>query len=162
MLYAYGLGIPLITNPFGESIATGVFDLPLTILWVLIVVNAINLIDGIDGLASGAVFIAAVTLWFVGRTNGDFYVMFVASIIVGATFGFLRYNFPPAKVFMGDTGSGFLGLLLAAVALLGEPKRDRGHHAALPIGCSGSADLGQCHRIRATRRRRAIGVPRRQ
>ena len=54
VLYAYGLGIPLITNPFGESIATGVFDLPLTILWVLIVVNAINLIDGIDGLSPRA------------------------------------------------------------------------------------------------------------
>jgi len=118
VLYAYGLGIPLISNPFGDAIATGVFNLPLTILWVLVVVNAINLIDGIDGLASGAVFIAAVTLWFVGRTNGDFYVMFVASAIIGATFGFLRYNFPPAKVFMGDTGSQFLGLLLAAVALL--------------------------------------------
>lgn len=118
VLYAYGLGIPLLTNPFGDAIATGVFDLPLTIIWVLVVVNAINLIDGIDGLASGAVFIAAVTLWFVGRTNGDFYVMFIASTIIGATFGFLRYNFPPAKVFMGDTGSGFLGLMLAAVALL--------------------------------------------
>lgn len=118
VLYAYGLGIPLLTNPFGDPIATGVFDLPLTIIWVLVVVNAINLIDGIDGLATGAVFIAAVTLWFVGRTNGDFYVMFIASTIIGATFGFLRYNFPPARVFMGDTGSGFLGLLLAAVALL--------------------------------------------
>ncbi len=118
VLYAYGLGIPLLTNPFGEAIETGIFDLPLTIIWVLVVVNAINLIDGIDGLATGAVFIAAVTLWFVGRTNGDFYVMFVASTMIGATFGFLRYNFPPARVFMGDTGSGFLGLLLAAVALL--------------------------------------------
>ena len=119
VLYLYGLGIPLVTNPFGDAaINTGMFNLPLTVLWVLVVVNAINLIDGIDGLASGAVFIAAVTLWFVGRTNGDFYVMFVASLIVGATFGFLRYNFPPARVFMGDTGSGFLGLLLAAVALL--------------------------------------------
>jgi UDP-GlcNAc:undecaprenyl-phosphate GlcNAc-1-phosphate transferase len=118
VLYAYGLGIPLLTNPFGDAIATGVFDLPLTIIWVLVVVNAINLIDGIDGLATGAVFIAAVTLWFVGRTNGDFYVMFIAATLIGATFGFLRYNFPPARVFMGDTGSGFLGLLLAAVALL--------------------------------------------
>jgi len=55
VLYAYGLGIPLISNPFGESIATGVFDLPLTILWVLIVVNAINLIDGTEYIAAGAV-----------------------------------------------------------------------------------------------------------
>lgn len=118
ILYAFGLGVPLLTNPFGEAIVTGPFDLPLTIVWVLIVINAINLIDGIDGLASGVVLVASVTLWFVGRTNGDFYVMFIASCLIGATAGFLRYNFPPAKVFMGDTGSGFLGLLLAAVALL--------------------------------------------
>ncbi len=118
VLYAYGLGVPLLTNPFGDPIETGVFNLPLTIIWVLVVVNAINLIDGIDGLATGAVFIAGVTLWFSARTSGDFYVMFIASAVIGATFGFLRYNFPPAKVFMGDTGSGFLGLLLAAVALL--------------------------------------------
>lgn len=122
VLWAHGLGIPLISNPFGEAFQTGILDLPLTLIWVLVVVNAINLIDGIDGLASGAVFIAAVTMWFVGRTNGDFYVMFVTAIITGATFGFLRYNFPPARVFMGDTGSGFLGLLLAAVALLENSK----------------------------------------
>ena len=122
ILWAYGLGVPLLTNPFGEAIATGPFDLPLTIIWVLVVINAVNLIDGIDGLATGAVFIAAVTLWFVGRTDGDFYVMFVASSIIGATFGFLRYNFPPARVFMGDTGSGFLGLMMAAVALLENSK----------------------------------------
>lgn len=122
VLYAYGLGIPLITNPFGDPIATGLFNLPLTIIWVLVVVNAINNIDGIDGLAAGSVFIAAVTLWFVGRSNGNFYVMFIASAMIGATLGFLRYNYPPAKVFMGDTGSQFLGLLLAAVALLENSK----------------------------------------
>jgi len=118
VLHAFGFGVPLISNPFGEPIVSGVFDLPLTILWVVVVVNAINLIDGLDGLAAGAVFIASVTLWFVGRTHADFYVMFISSGVIGATFGFLRYNFPPARVFMGDTGSQFLGLVLAAIALL--------------------------------------------
>ncbi|HEX5630917.1 MAG TPA: MraY family glycosyltransferase [Acidimicrobiia bacterium] len=118
VLYMFGLGIPLVTNPFGEPLETGFLNLPLTIIWVLVVVNAINNIDGVDGLAAGAVLIASVTLWYVGRTNGDFYVMFIASAVIGSTAGFLRYNYPPAKVFMGDTGSQFLGLLLAAVALL--------------------------------------------
>jgi UDP-GlcNAc:undecaprenyl-phosphate/decaprenyl-phosphate GlcNAc-1-phosphate transferase len=91
---------------------------PLTVLWVLVMVNAINLIDGLDGLASGAVLIASMSLWWVARTHGDFYVMFVSSLMAGATLGFLRYNFPPARVFMGDTGSNFLGLVLAAASLL--------------------------------------------
>jgi UDP-GlcNAc:undecaprenyl-phosphate GlcNAc-1-phosphate transferase len=64
------------------------------------------------------VLISSASLWFVGRSHNDFYVMFVSSCLIGATIGFLRYNFPPARVFMGDTGSQFLGLVLAAVSLL--------------------------------------------
>jgi UDP-GlcNAc:undecaprenyl-phosphate GlcNAc-1-phosphate transferase len=118
ILVWFGYGVPLITNPFGGSFSSGVFNAPLTVLWVVIVINAINLIDGLDGLASGAVLIAAMSLWWVSRTHGDFYVMFLSALMIGATFGFLRYNFPPARVFMGDTGSHFLGLVLAATALL--------------------------------------------
>jgi UDP-GlcNAc:undecaprenyl-phosphate/decaprenyl-phosphate GlcNAc-1-phosphate transferase len=117
-LVLFGYGVPLITNPFGESFSSGVFNAPLTVLWVLIVINAINLIDGLDGLASGAVLIASMSLWWVAHTHGDFYVMFLSSLMAGATLGFLRYNFPPARVFMGDTGSHFLGLVLAATSLL--------------------------------------------
>jgi UDP-GlcNAc:undecaprenyl-phosphate GlcNAc-1-phosphate transferase len=118
VLVLFGYGVPTITNPFGEPIASGIWNTPITVAWVLVVANAINLIDGLDGLATGAVFIASVTLWFVARTHADFYVMFLASLLIGATLGFLRYNFPPARVFMGDTGSQFLGLVLAAVTLL--------------------------------------------
>ncbi|TMQ67431.1 MAG: undecaprenyl/decaprenyl-phosphate alpha-N-acetylglucosaminyl 1-phosphate transferase [Candidatus Eisenbacteria bacterium] len=118
VLASFGFGIPFVTNPFGGQFATGFMDGPLTVLWVLGVMNAINLIDGLDGLASGVVLIASLTLWYVGRAHGDFYVMFFASPAIGATLGFLRFNFPPARVFMGDTGSQFLGLLLAAMSLL--------------------------------------------
>jgi UDP-GlcNAc:undecaprenyl-phosphate GlcNAc-1-phosphate transferase len=118
VLAHFGYGVPLLTNPMGGEVATRWFDIPLTVLWVVAVVNAINLIDGLDGLASGVVLIAAMTLWWVGRTHQDFYVMFLAAPLAGATFGFLRYNFPPARVFMGDTGSQFLGLALAAISLL--------------------------------------------
>jgi len=117
-LVLFGYGVPLITNPFGESFASGIMNAPLTVLWVLVVINATNLIDGLDGLASGAVLIASMSLWWVARTHGDFYVMFLSSLMAGATLGFLRYNFPPARVFMGDTGSHFLGLTLAAISLL--------------------------------------------
>ena len=118
VLVHFGYGVPLLTNPFGAPLDLGVLSGPLAVVWVLLVVNAINLIDGLDGLASGVVLIAAATLWWVGRTHSDLYVMFIASLLIGSTLGFLRWNFPPARVFMGDTGSHFLGLTLAAVALL--------------------------------------------
>ena len=118
VLVHFGYGVPLLTNPFGAPISLGFLSGPLAVVWVLLVVNAINLIDGLDGLASGVVLIAAATLWWVGRTHTDFYVMFIASLLIGSTLGFLRWNFPPARVFMGDTGSHFLGLTLAAASLL--------------------------------------------
>jgi UDP-GlcNAc:undecaprenyl-phosphate GlcNAc-1-phosphate transferase len=118
VLVLFGYGVPAITNPFGETIVSGALSAPLTVAWVLLVINAINLIDGLDGLAAGVTLIASVTLWWLGRTHQDFYVMFIAALLIGATLGFLRYNFPPARVFMGDTGSHFLGLALAAVTLL--------------------------------------------
>ena len=118
ILMAFGYGVPLVSNPFGLPIAAGAWSGPLAVVWVVIVINAINLIDGLDGLASGVVLIAAATLWWVGRGHGDFYVMFIASLLIGTTAGFLVFNFPPAKIFMGDTGSHFLGLVLAAASLL--------------------------------------------
>jgi UDP-GlcNAc:undecaprenyl-phosphate/decaprenyl-phosphate GlcNAc-1-phosphate transferase len=118
ILYAFGYGVPVLTNPFGGSIGAGVLNLPLTVLWVVVVINAINLIDGLDGLAAGVVLIACTTLWFAARAHSDFYIMFLASPLIGAMLAFLRFNFPPAKIFMGDTGSQFLGLALAAISLL--------------------------------------------
>lgn len=119
ILVRFGYGIPMISNPFGAPIPSGPFNPFLTIGWVVLVMNAINLIDGLDGLAAGVVMISAITLWWVGRVRvEDFYIMFVASLVIGATVGFLRYNFPPARIFMGDTGSQFLGLVLSAVTLL--------------------------------------------
>jgi len=122
ILTRFGLGIPLISLPFRGGLATGLFNVPLTIGWVLIVTNAINLVDGLDGLAAGAVFIASMSLWWIGRSHMDIYVMFVTAALAGATLGFLRFNFPPARIFMGDTGSHFLGLALATVSLIDNRK----------------------------------------
>ncbi len=118
ILVSFGYSVPLVTNPFGAPVTAGWWGGPLGVIWVVVVINAINLIDGIDGLASGVVLIAAATLWWVGRGHMDFYVMFIASLLIGTTAGFLVYNFPPARIFMGDTGSLFLGLVLAAASLL--------------------------------------------
>lgn len=136
-LTLFGYGVPQLTNPFGGPIALGWLSLPLTVLWVLVVTNAINLIDGLDGLSSGVVGIAAASMWIVGRTHEDFYVMFVAALLIGATAGFLCWNFPPAKVFMGDTGSQFLGLTLAAVSLLENRKGTAAVTLLLPLVAMG-------------------------
>ncbi|HEY3216962.1 MAG TPA: MraY family glycosyltransferase [Candidatus Eisenbacteria bacterium] len=137
VLAGFGFGIPALTNPFGGQLVTGVYNLPLTVAWVLIVTNAINLIDGLDGLASGVVLITSVTLWYVGRTHSDFYVMFLTAPLIGATLGFLRFNFPPARVFMGDTGSQFLGLLMAAVSLVENRKGTATITLLLPLVAMG-------------------------
>lgn len=118
ILVAFGYGVPLVTNPFGAPVAAGWWSGPIAVVWVVIVINAINLIDGLDGLASGVVLISSATLWWVGRGHYDFYVMFIASLLIGTTAGFLVFNFPPARIFMGDTGSHFLGLVIAAASLL--------------------------------------------
>jgi UDP-GlcNAc:undecaprenyl-phosphate GlcNAc-1-phosphate transferase len=129
----FGLGIPVVALPFVGEIGTGFMNLPLTITWVLLVTNAINLIDGLDGLAAGTVFIASMTLWWVGRSHADVYVMFMTAALAGATLGFLRYNFPPARVFMGDTGSQFLGFTLAAVSLIDNRKQAAAITLLLPL-----------------------------
>ncbi len=132
-LSLFGFGVPVLTNPFGPAIQTGWMNVPLTVLWVLAVTNAINLIDGLDGLAAGVVAIACGALWVAARWHQDFYVMFVASLVLGACGGFLRWNFPPATVFMGDTGSQFLGLVMAAVSLLENRKGTAAVTLLLPL-----------------------------
>lgn len=133
VLFAHGFGVPAITNPFGPAVVSGAFNLPLTIAWVVLVVNAVNVIDGLDGLAAGVVLIAALALWWVGHEHANLYVMFICSGLIGAMLGFLPYNFPPAKVFMGDTGSQPLGLLLAAVSLLENSKSTATVTLLLPL-----------------------------
>jgi len=132
-LTVFGYGVPLLSNPFGEPIATGLWSLPLTVLWVVVLTNAVNLIDGLDGLAAGIVAIACATLWATARHHGDFYVMFIAALLLGACGGFLWWNRPPARVFMGDTGSQFLGLTLSALSLLENRKGTAALTLLLPI-----------------------------
>jgi UDP-GlcNAc:undecaprenyl-phosphate/decaprenyl-phosphate GlcNAc-1-phosphate transferase len=87
-------------------------------LWMLIVTTSFNLIDGLDGLASGLALIAAVSFAVAGFTFGEPLVVAVSLVVCGAVLAFLRYNFPPATIFMGDSGSLFLGLLFGLVSLL--------------------------------------------
>ena len=92
-------------------------DLALTVLWVVAVTNAVNLIDNMDGLASGVAAISALAFFVIAARQGDYLVGSLALAVSGASAGFLRHNFPPAKIFLGDSGSLLLGFLLAALGL---------------------------------------------
>ena len=88
-----------------------------TFIWMLFIINAFNLLDIVDGLTSGLVIIISLTLFIISLINKDVFSGVVLAAIIGAHLGFLKYNYPPAKIYMGDTGSLFSGFLLAAVAI---------------------------------------------
>jgi UDP-GlcNAc:undecaprenyl-phosphate GlcNAc-1-phosphate transferase len=91
--------------------------LPLSVLWLLATTNAFNLIDIMDGLSAGTAAVAALTLFAIAVLGGDFQAATLLMALSGACLGFLRYNFQPARIYMGDTGSTFLGFLLGALAM---------------------------------------------
>jgi UDP-GlcNAc:undecaprenyl-phosphate GlcNAc-1-phosphate transferase len=121
ILFKYGFRIEFITNPF----LGGTIHFPLalsfliTLLWIVALTNAINLIDGLDGLAAGLVIIASSVLFLVTLGRPDPITTFLCVIIMGSSLGFLRYNFYPARIFMGDAGSMLLGFALAAMGTIG-------------------------------------------
>lgn len=114
-----GLQIDFINLPFGGQIEFGILSIPITIIWIIGITNAINLIDGLDGLAAGVSSIALITLSIMAIIMGDPFVIATAAILAASSLGFLFFNFHPAKIFMGDTGSLFLGYMIAVLALLG-------------------------------------------
>ncbi|MGD0887451.1 MAG: MraY family glycosyltransferase [Thermodesulfovibrionales bacterium] len=105
VIYSFGIRITVITSPFGAPIMLGWAGLPVTVLWIVIVTNAVNRIDGLDGLAAGT----------------------------GSLAGFLFYNFAPASIFMGDSGSLFIGLCLGAISILSSHKTTAMTTIMIPI-----------------------------
>ncbi len=104
-------------------------DLALTVFWMIGIINAFNLLDIMDGLAAGVGLISAVFLMIVALLNGDATIAFMLAALAGGLLGFLRYNFHPAVIYMGDSGALFLGLMLGALAMTGE--YTEGHHISL-------------------------------
>ncbi|KMY29161.1 glycosyltransferase family 4 protein [Lysinibacillus xylanilyticus] len=119
VIFVGGIQIDMITLPFVGELNFGFLSIPLTIIWIVGITNAINLIDGLDGLAAGVSTIALITLAIMAIIMGNMFVLAIAAILAAATFGFLFYNFHPAKIFMGDTGALFLGFMISVLALLG-------------------------------------------
>lgn len=106
----------------GQIVLSPWVGIPLTVIWIVAIINAVNLIDGLDGLAAGISGIAALTLGIVAMGEGMTAQAHMAFALLGCSLGFLIYNFHPASIFMGDTGSMFLGYALAVISLMGTAK----------------------------------------
>ncbi len=122
VLILFGVRIEWLTNPFGDMLYIDYFSVPVTIMWVVSLTNTVNLIDGLDGLAAGVSTIASVTILMVALQQNFWTVAILTAALAGSAMGFLQHNFNPAKIFMGDTGSMFLGYMLAGVSILGAVK----------------------------------------
>ncbi|MDR0293981.1 MAG: undecaprenyl/decaprenyl-phosphate alpha-N-acetylglucosaminyl 1-phosphate transferase [Oscillospiraceae bacterium] len=119
----YGLRVNVFTNPalfFGEqTIILGVFDIPVTVLWIVGITNAVNLIDGLDGLAAGVSGIASLSMLLIALATGNPAAALLTASLAGGCLGFLPYNFNPARLIMGDCGALFLGYILSCASILG-------------------------------------------
>ncbi|MDP4088315.1 MAG: MraY family glycosyltransferase [Bacillota bacterium] len=136
VLIAMGLRIGTLTNPFGDIVPflnVGILSIPLTIIWVIGITNALNLIDGLDGLAAGVALISCLTILFIAITKDRTGAALLTAILSGAIAGFLPYNFNPASIFLGDTGAQLLGFLLAAISIEGAIKSATVFSIVVPI-----------------------------
>ncbi len=106
-----------VTLPLAGNIELGLAAVPVTVFWIVAVTNAFNLIDGLDGLAAGVGALVYGVSFVIAHRYGHVYLMVLAAIMAGSLPAFLRYNFPPARIFLGDTGSLFIGFIIAVVSL---------------------------------------------
>jgi UDP-GlcNAc:undecaprenyl-phosphate GlcNAc-1-phosphate transferase len=124
------LGLPVI---FGSFSLPWFFGLPLTVLWVVAITNAFNLIDGLDGLAAGSALFSTMVVFVVSLVNHSFLGSLMSVTLAGSIVGFLRFNFNPATIFLGDSGSLFIGFMLSALALAGAQKAPTFVAVAIPV-----------------------------
>ncbi|MBD3306526.1 undecaprenyl/decaprenyl-phosphate alpha-N-acetylglucosaminyl 1-phosphate transferase [candidate division KSB3 bacterium] len=122
IIYFLGFQSQLITIPFVGSGSLGVLGFPVTILWIVGVTNAINFIDGVDGLAGGVGLFSVSTMFILALFLQSTLTACFAAALAGGLLGFLLYNFAPASIFMGDSGSLFVGFTIAAISLYGSQK----------------------------------------
>jgi UDP-GlcNAc:undecaprenyl-phosphate/decaprenyl-phosphate GlcNAc-1-phosphate transferase len=133
MLFAGGLRILDLPVLFGAHQFSWFTGLPLTILWVMAITNAFNLIDGLDGLAAGSALFSTLVVFVVALLGNLSLISLITVALAGAILGFLRYNFNPATIFLGDCGSLFIGFMLSALALYGAQKAPTIIAVAIPV-----------------------------
>lgn len=126
------ISVPFITETFKiDSSVTSSF---ITIVWIVVITNAINLTDGLDGLSSGITLISSISLLIIFSLNASpIIAIILITALIGALLGFLPFNFAPAKTFIGDTGSNFLGFMLAIISILGVAKTYTAIVIVLPV-----------------------------
>ena len=120
-----GVRIDTVTNPFSSTnvlLDLGYFSIPITVFWIVGIINTLNLIDGLDGLSAGVAMISSLSLMFVAGKFGLTSIIILSATVAGACLGFLPFNFNPAKIFMGDTGAMFLGFMMAVISIEGVMK----------------------------------------
>lgn len=133
MLFAGGLRILDLPLLFGAQHFSWMVGLPLTIFWVIAITNAFNLIDGLDGLAAGSALFSTLVMFVVAVLGNSSLISLITLALAGAVLGFLRYNFNPATIFLGDCGSQFVGFMLSALALYGAQKTPTIIAVAIPL-----------------------------
>lgn len=156
-----GLRITYLKDPFGADFwHLGWWGAPLTMVWLVAVMNVINLADGLDGLAAGITAIVSGTMLLGAiQSHQEPVAVMGAAALMGATLGFLPYNFPPAKIFMGDAGALFLGFTLATTAVQGMAKGAAAVALAVPTLALGVPILDTAFAIvRRARRHQSIGT----
>lgn len=131
LIIGFGFQIRMVSNPFGTSpVDLGWLSIPLTFFWVVGITNALNIVDGLDGLASGVSAIAGLAIFAIACKNQHPMAAFLSLILVGDVLGFLVYNFHPASIFLGDSGSLFLGFWLSFLSVQGIQSKQ---HPVVPI-----------------------------
>ena len=124
VVFAGDIKIDVFTNPNFLSdnpywVLPEWLSVTLTVIWIVLITNAVNFIDGLDGLAAGVSAIMSISLVFISIRVGEYSIAILGIALMGSCFGFLPFNFNPAKIFMGDTGSTFLGFMLATLSIQG-------------------------------------------
>lgn len=122
LVMLFDVRIDFVTDPFGDYLYLDSVAIPATMFWLVGLTNTVNLIDGLDGLAAGVAAIASFTIMLVALEQNFILVAVLTAALAGAAVGFLKYNFNPAQIFMGDTGSMFLGFMLAGISVTGAVK----------------------------------------
>jgi UDP-GlcNAc:undecaprenyl-phosphate GlcNAc-1-phosphate transferase len=161
-LYVQGFQIRVISNPLNGELELGALSLPVTVLWLVGMSNAFNLIDGLDGLAAGLGLVSTLGLLAAAALNGRWETVAIAAALAGALLGFLPYNFNPARVFLGDCGSLTVGFTLAAIAVQSSIKRSAAIAVAVPLLALALPilDVGLAVVRRFVRRRPVFGADR--
>lgn len=153
----FGIQIEWLTNPFGDLIVLPeLIAVPVTVFWIIGFTNTVNLIDGLDGLAAGVSVIASISMFLMAVSMHQYLPAIIIVAMAGAALGFLQYNFNPAKIFMGDTGSMLLGYTMAVVAILGLVKTAATVALVVPLIALGLPILDT---LFAIVRRKMSGVP---